>query len=85
MLQAFFSHYPRQRGETEYEVYVLNDWLDDLAEFPLFAIREALKRGRLAGKEFRPTVAAVRDWCKSYARKYNEVSKDCGYPCCTGK
>lgn len=78
MLQAFFTHFPRQRGEAELEVYVLNDWLDDLAEFPLFAIREALFRGRRAGLEFRPPVAKVREWCASYSRKYRELSDEHG-------
>jgi len=74
LLRVFFGHFPRQGGaDRMVEAMVASDWLDDLAEYPLFAIREALRRGRLAGREFRPAIGEVRAWAQSYSRKYREL------------
>ncbi len=72
LLQAFFNHFPRQKADEEVEPMVLNDWLDDLAEFPLYAIRAALTTTRRQAGQW-PTISEVVGWAKTYSRQYRRL------------
>jgi hypothetical protein len=48
---------------------ILTDWIDDLGEFPLWAVDEAMRTYRRT-EEWAPTIAAIRRLCEA------EVSED---------
>jgi len=47
---------------------VADDWLDDLAEFPAWAIDEAFRKWRRM-EEKKPTIAGIRDLCHRAVKK----------------
>lgn len=73
LVRTFLNHFPRQRADPEVEPMVLNDWLDDLEEYPLYAVRAALKTLRRTAGEWRPPLSEVLSACRAESREYRKL------------
>jgi hypothetical protein len=73
LLAAFLAHFPRQRADPEIEPMMVNDLLDDLEEFPLYAIRAGLKTARREAGQWRPPTSEILGWCRVYSRQYRAL------------
>jgi hypothetical protein len=56
---ALLSHYRQEANPPQVEAMVAEDWVDDLGEFPAWAIEEAARRWRRTRK-FRPAICEIR-------------------------
>lgn len=67
VLGALAHHYvPNMPSKVS--AIVADDWLEDLGEFPAWAVDEAFKRWRRM-EERKPTIAGIRDLCHRIVRK----------------
>ncbi|GLR80972.1 hypothetical protein HUE56_07375 (plasmid) [Azospirillum oryzae] len=65
---ALLSHYPAKGLTADVEQLVAMDWVEDLGEFPAWAIDEAARTWRRS-KKFRPSIAEMRALCEAACAK----------------
>ncbi len=65
---ALLSHYRSDPNPPEVEFLIAEDWADDLAEFPAWAVDEAAREWRRSRK-FKPQICEIRDACIRIAAK----------------
>ncbi len=65
---ALLSHYPAKGLTPEVEQLVALDWVDDLGEFPAWAIDHAARAWRRT-KKWRPSIAEIRALCEEACAK----------------
>jgi hypothetical protein len=61
----------------EIKKQVLRDWADDIAEFPLWVVKEAAKEHRRASK-FRPSISEFRERCEKVLNEFKMSYKTWG-------
>ncbi|MCW2239507.1 hypothetical protein [Azospirillum canadense] len=59
---ALLSHYPAKGLTTDVEQLIAMDWVEDLGEFPAWAIDSAARTWRRT-KKWRPSIAEMRALC----------------------
>ncbi|TWA83135.1 hypothetical protein FBZ83_106318 [Azospirillum brasilense] len=65
---ALLSHYPAKGLTPDVEQLVALDWVDDLGEFPAWAIDQAARSWRRS-KKWRPSIAEIRALCEEACAK----------------
>jgi len=60
---ALLSHYPAKGLTPDVEQLVAMDWVEDLGEFPVWAIDAAARAWRRT-KKWRPSIAEMRALCE---------------------
>jgi len=67
-LLALLSHYPAKGLTPDVEQLVAMDWVEDLGEFPTWAIDQAARTWRRT-KKWRPSIAEMRALCEDACAK----------------
>lgn len=61
---ALLSHYKQEANPSQVEAMIAEDWVDDLGEFPAWAVEEAARRWRRTRK-FRPAICEIRGFAEA--------------------
>lgn len=71
---ALLSHYPAKGLTPEVEQLVALDWVEDLGEFPGWAIDQAARAWRRT-KKWRPSIAEMRALCEEACEKERRLAE----------
>ncbi|WP_376967069.1 hypothetical protein ABNQ39_34595 [Azospirillum sp. A26] len=71
---ALLSHYPAKGLTPEVEQLVAMDWVEDLGEFPGWAIDQAARSWRRTRK-WRPSIAEMRALCEEACAKERQLAE----------
>lgn len=71
---ALLSHYPAKGLTPEVEQLVALDWVEDLGEFPGWAIDQAARTWRRT-KKWRPSIAEMRALCEEACEKERRLAE----------
>lgn len=69
---ALLSHYPAKGLTSDVEQLVAMDWVEDLGEFPVWAIDQAARTWRRT-KKWRPSIAEMRALCEEACEKERQL------------
>lgn len=73
-LLALLSHYPAKGLTPDVEQLVAMDWVEDLGEFPGWAIDQAARNWRRT-KKWRPSIAEMRALCEEACAKERQLAE----------
>lgn len=71
---ALLSHYPAKGLTPEVEQLVALDWVEDLGEFPGWAIEQAARAWRRT-KKWRPSIAEMRALCEEACEQERRLAE----------
>lgn len=74
---SLLSHYPGKAHSSEVEQMIALDWIDDLGEFPAWAIDAAARSWRRTRK-WRPSIAEMRSLCEEACAQERDLAERLG-------